>query len=96
MRIIFGTRSPDYYHTCYCLSGLSVAQRETQDLDSSGEQDYTGREATKSDAPPSGSRERLEGGLVLGDAANLVHAVVPEFNLRPCRVEGILAYYCGY
>jgi protein farnesyltransferase subunit beta len=23
-------KSPDYYHTCYCLSGLSVAQNNTQ------------------------------------------------------------------
>lgn len=66
-----------------------MAQRETQDLD----------ETEEPDAPPFSRKEGeegcLEGGLVLGDAANLVHAVVPEFNLRPCRVEGILAHYCA-
>lgn len=24
----FNSRNPDFYHTCYCLSGLSVAQHE--------------------------------------------------------------------
>jgi protein farnesyltransferase subunit beta len=29
--IIF--RSPDFYHTCYCLSGLSLAQHQISDPD---------------------------------------------------------------
>lgn len=24
-------RSPDFYHTCYCLSGLSIAQHQISD-----------------------------------------------------------------
>lgn len=26
-------RSPDFYHTCYCLSGLSIAQHQISDPD---------------------------------------------------------------
>lgn len=70
----------DYYHTCYCLSGLAIAQRESPDFDS----------RIKSQDDEDGT---LEAGLVLGDASNLLPQVISEHNLRPCRVEAIKLFF---
>ena len=31
VHVLFHYRNVDFYHTCYCLSGLSVAQHQIQD-----------------------------------------------------------------
>lgn len=59
----------DYYHTCYCLSGLSLAQRESVDIIANNS------------------------GIVLGEAANLLPAIVPEYNILPEQLAAAQAYF---
>ena len=67
------TKPRDYYHTCYCLSGLSVSQRAHQAAAyGAAEGEYKAPETHP---------------IVVGNADNLLCATHPLFNIRPAKVR---------
>ncbi|KAJ3008162.1 hypothetical protein HKX48_008729 [Thoreauomyces humboldtii] len=71
-------KGPDYYHTCYVLSGLSASQhRFSWD---EGKDDFLLVEGAET---------------VLGVESNLLAATHPIHNVRPERVERMVAHFRG-
>ncbi|KAN0078041.1 Terpenoid cyclases/protein prenyltransferase alpha-alpha toroid [Tylopilus felleus] len=96
-------KSPDAYHTLYCLAGLSAAQHSVNPLPARRAQiDQAWQEA--SDAPHQQLRrtsfadalawcEEEGASHILGDAVNRVNATHPVFNLTITHTEGIMSYF---
>ena len=86
---------PDYYHTCYCLSGLSVAQHfdvaggivEGSAADSAAEAAAGGGAAVQ------GSGGGPAYSPVVGVAENKLHPTDPVFNLRIPIVQAAAAHF---
>ncbi|CAG8443100.1 17868_t:CDS:10 [Acaulospora morrowiae] len=84
-------RSPDHYHTCYCLSGLSTSQNHViYDIEEEMEKGVTNP----------GARsllwaEDIAGTFVIGDPENLVKATHPIHNITLPQVQKIIEYFYG-
>ncbi|KAK3814000.1 MAG: terpenoid cyclases/protein prenyltransferase alpha-alpha toroid [Benniella sp.] len=81
-------KSPDFYHTCYCLSGLSLSQHH-----------MTFRHDLKDIAPgPLSSLlwvEEDERQSVVGSPSNVIHPTHPVLNVRTDKVRKALVYFYG-
>ncbi|RUS21864.1 terpenoid cyclases/protein prenyltransferase alpha-alpha toroid [Endogone sp. FLAS-F59071] len=86
-------KGPDYYHTCYCLSGLSIAQHYTSvDLDAVERVQKRGLDATRGGLSSLMWRDGDEY-VVLGDVENLVVATHPVHNVSLTKTRRILEYF---
>eukprot|EP00606_Chrysophyceae_sp_TOSAG23-5_P000330 GSChrysophyteH2.ASY1.ANO1.1529.1 assembled CDS len=73
-------KSPDFYHSCYSLSGLSLAQNFAV-----GSSDYSGGDAGIG-GPGSCT-------YVLGDPSNLLEPTSAVFNIGLVRLEAALKHF---
>ncbi|RIA94482.1 terpenoid cyclases/protein prenyltransferase alpha-alpha toroid [Glomus cerebriforme] len=83
-------RGADYYHTCYCLSGLSTAQHHVI-------YDF---ERAKGKELDSGARsllweEEVTNRVVLGDPNNLIKSTHPVHNIVLSKVRKMIEYFYG-
>ncbi|KAF9346405.1 hypothetical protein BGX26_002106 [Mortierella sp. AD094] len=82
------SKSVDYYHTCYCLSGLSLSQHQ-----------ISFRHDLKNIAPgPLSSllwTEKTDKLCVVGSPANVVEATHPLLNIRLDRVRKAFVHFYG-
>ncbi|KAG0205888.1 hypothetical protein BGX28_002578 [Mortierella sp. GBA30] len=82
------SKSVDYYHTCYCLSGLSLSQHQ-----------ISFRHDLKDIAPGGLSsllwQENLDKIHVVGLPENLVEATHPVLNVRMDKVRKAMVYFYG-
>ncbi|KAF9438831.1 hypothetical protein BGZ76_004142 [Entomortierella beljakovae] len=82
------SKSADYYHTCYCLSGLSLSQHQV-----------SFRHDIKDIAPGPLSAllwtQRLDKQMVIGSPDNLVHATHPVLNIRLEKVRKAFVHFYG-
>ncbi|KAF9917037.1 hypothetical protein BX616_002092 [Lobosporangium transversale] len=82
------TKSPDYYHTCYCLSGLSLSQHH-----------ISFRHDLKEIAPGALSSllwtENSNKLRVVGSSKNMVEPTHPIFNIRLESVRKAFVYFYG-
>ncbi|KAG0030419.1 hypothetical protein BGZ81_002706 [Podila clonocystis] len=82
------SKSVDYYHTCYCLSGLSLSQHQ-----------MAFRHDLKDMAPGALSAllwaEDVEKRRVVGSPSNLVAATHPVLNIRMEKVKQAFVHFYG-
>ncbi|KAG0368624.1 terpenoid cyclases/protein prenyltransferase alpha-alpha toroid [Gamsiella multidivaricata] len=82
------SKSVDYYHTCYCLSGLSVSQHQ-----------ISFRHDLKNIASGALSillwTESIDKLCVVGSAANVVEATHPVLNIRLDKIRKAFVYFYG-
>ncbi|KAF9979250.1 hypothetical protein BGZ73_002518 [Actinomortierella ambigua] len=82
------SKSVDYYHTCYCLSGLSMAQHQ-----------MSFRHDLKEYAPGTLSQllwqEHVEGMRIVGPPTNVIEATHPVLNVRMDKVHKAFQYFYG-
>ncbi|KAF9990484.1 hypothetical protein BGZ75_001664 [Mortierella antarctica] len=82
------SKSSDYYHTCYCLSGLSLSQHH-----------ISFRHDLKDIAPGGLSSllwvETLDKRRIIGSAENFVEATHPVLNIRMDKVKKALVHFYG-
>jgi protein farnesyltransferase subunit beta len=72
---------PDFYHSCYCLSGLSISQHiYTRDVAALG--GYVLRTGEGGEEP-----------FVIGADSNLLVATHPIYNIRFTSVKKIIDYF---
>ncbi|KAG9291155.1 hypothetical protein G9A89_013027 [Geosiphon pyriformis] len=91
-------KGPDYYHTCYCLSGLSTAQHHII-FDVNREEELTNeRRHTNSNSLSGRERsllwvEEVLGKNVVGLPENIVRATHPVHNVSLPKAHAIINYY---
>ncbi|KAG0226125.1 hypothetical protein BGW42_003914 [Actinomortierella wolfii] len=82
------SKSVDYYHTCYCLSGLSMAQHQ-----------MSFRHDLKDLAPGVLAQllwqEHAEGLRIVGPPTNVIEATHPVLNIRMEKVKKAFEYFYG-
>ncbi|KAI9012990.1 terpenoid cyclases/protein prenyltransferase alpha-alpha toroid [Gaertneriomyces semiglobifer] len=76
------SKSPDYYHTCYVLSGLSISQRHYK---------YTVNEWLEDDIALDTEKGLPEN--VLGVPDNLLQPTHPIYNLRLDKARSVKTYF---
>ena len=99
--------SRDYYHTCYCLSGLSTAQRSTKIWKRNELLYYppsssidVGEESSRDGGGVGREEESVGGGVlrsnnrILGGFDSLLEEVHPLCNVRLDRYKEAREYFC--
>ncbi|CAG8817841.1 1718_t:CDS:10 [Gigaspora margarita] len=85
-------RSPDYYHTCYCLSGLSTSQHHViYDFEKAASLN-TEQELNAGDRSLLWSEDETKI-LVLGDPSNVVNATHPIHNVTIPKAKKMIEYF---
>ncbi|PVU96651.1 hypothetical protein BB561_001045 [Smittium simulii] len=79
-------KSPDYYHTCYCLSGLSLAQNGVVNLLSNSSQDLDSTATL-------GYKLFNNENLIFGSQKNAVPEINPVFNISPDKLNNWVKYF---
>jgi len=80
-------KRPDHYHTCYCLSGLSVAQHSLASMAAPSNASESSS-STSSDSPAASSSS-----WVLGSPENRLRPTNPLYNICVDRLTPALAYF---
>jgi protein farnesyltransferase subunit beta len=76
-------KSRDFYHTCYSLSGLSIAQGQFRVPSNTSTSSGTG----------TGTGSASTSAWVLGDPANVLEPTSAIFNIGLDRLSNALEYY---
>ena len=76
----------DFYHTCYCLSGLAAAQRAHMARRFGDAAELLTGEGPAEEGEGGGD----EDAVVMGAPSNLLCETHPVFNIRPCKVRAAL------
>ncbi|CAG8735421.1 26149_t:CDS:10 [Dentiscutata erythropus] len=86
-------RSPDYYHTCYCLSGLSTSQHHViYDFEKATSLNIEHGELNAGDRSLLWFEDETKI-LVLGDPSNIVNATHPIHNVAMPKVKKMVEYF---